>query len=369
MSGIFKKGATAAPTFDQGAQENVIDPLTGSVNDFFANWNPNQSMNLPGQSQGNVNPLSFINAGAGNMGEAASLFNMGADQIGTDPFGAGGFFSNVLSDDFTNLNNPQVQGVLDAMVNQSQRGFNIGADKIASSAAMAGGGLGSSTARTDSLGRLGADISAQLSDQTANFLQGELARRQGLQLAAGQQALGEGLRRSEAYGNIASGLGSLGLGRSQFGGNLQNQFFGQDMAGANLPLETMFRLAGLLKSGSAVPQNSWWDNINQVANTGGQVAGAIATMSDEKTKTNVVPVSDEDIDTFLKNIVPVNFEYKHAPGEQKFGVMAQDLEKTKIGKSMVFEKEGVKYIDVPSAVGTILMVVARMDQRLKERGV
>lgn len=369
MSGIFKKGASAAPTFDQGAQENVIDPLTGSVNDFFANWNPNQSMNLPGQSQGNVNPLSFINAGAGNMGEAASLFNMGADQIGSDPFGAGGFFTNTLSDSFTDLNNPQIQGVLDAMVNQSQRGFNIGADKIASSAAMAGGGLGSSTARTDSLGRLGADISSQLSDQTANFLQGELARRQGLQLAAGQQALGEGLRRSEAYGNIASGLGSLGLGRSQFGGNLQNQFFGQDMAGANLPLETMFRLAGLLKSGSAVPQNSWWDNINQVANTGGQVAGAIATMSDVRSKENIKDLSGEEIDQFMDSITPYEFDYKTKPGAPVFGVMAQDLEKTKIGKSLVQEIDGMKHIHIPSTIGLMLVMMARINQRLKERGV
>lgn len=271
MGNPFKRGATAAPTFDSNAQQNVIDPLTGSVNDLFANWNPNAAQNVFQNAQGNVNPLSFIQGGQGYMGQAGGLFNLGANQIGTDPFGAGNFFTNTLSSDFTNLNNPQVQGVLDAMTNQSQRGFNIGADKIASSAAQTSGGLGSSTARTDSLSRLGSDISSQLSDQTANFLQGELARRQGLQLAAGQQALGEGLRRAQAYSGIASGLGQLGLGQAQFGGGLQNQFFGQDLAGANFPLDQMFRLAGLLKSGQTVAQPSYWDMINQAGQTVGEI--------------------------------------------------------------------------------------------------
>jgi len=271
MGNPFKRGASAAPTFDGNAQQNVIDPLTGSVGDLFANWNPNQAQNVFNNAQGNVNPLSFIQGGQGYMGQAGGLFNLGAEQIGTDPFGAGNFFSNTLSDNFTNLNNPQVQGVLDAMGNQAQRGFNIGADKIASSAAATSGGLGSGTARTDALARLSSDISSQLSDQTANFLQGELARRQGLQLAAGQQALGEGLRRASAYGDLASGLGQLGLGQAGFGGNLQQQFFGQDMAGANFPLDQMFRLAGLLKSGSSIAQPSYWDMINQAGQTVGEI--------------------------------------------------------------------------------------------------
>lgn len=267
MGNPFKRGASAAPTFTGEDRGQVIDPLIGSVGNFFDSWNPNQAQNLANQAQGNVNPLSFIQGGKGYMGQAGGLFNLGADQIGTDPFGAGNFFSNTLSDDFTNLNNPQVQGVLDAMTNQAQRGFNIGADKVATSAAQAGGGLGSSTARTDALGRLSSDISSQLADQTANFMQNELARRQGLQLAAGQQALGEGLRRASAYGDLASGLGSLGLGQAQFGGNLQNQFFGQDMGASNMPLEQMFRLAGLLKSGQSVAQPSFWDSLNQGAGT------------------------------------------------------------------------------------------------------
>ena len=367
MSGVFNSGATTTPSFDGNAQQGVIDPLIGSIGDFFSNWNPNQSQNIAGNSQGNVNPLSFIQGGQGNMGEAASLFNMGADQIGTDPFGAGNFFSNTLSDDFTNLNNPQVQGVLDAMVSQGQRGFNIGADKIASSAAAAGGGLGSSTARTDSLTRLGSDISSQLSDQTANFLQGELARRQGLQLAAGQQALGEGLRRSDAYGNIASGLGSLGLGQSQFGGNLQNQFFGQDMGSANMPLDMMLKLAGILKTGSQ-SQPSWWENINSVAQTGGQVAGAIAA-SDIRVKDNIKDMSDEEIDAFMDSIEPYAFEYKENPGTQLYGVMAQDLEKTKVGKTLIKEVDGVKNIHIPSTIGLMLVMMARLNQRLKEKGV
>lgn len=262
-----RKADTVNPWTDQ-AQGQVVDPLTGKVADFFGNFDMNKA-------QQSFNPLfsgqqaqSLMQGSQGYLGKAGGMFNSGKNALQGNASGANDWLSSILGQNFTDLNNnPQVQGVLDAMVNQGQRGFNIGADKIAANAAQTSSGLGKSTATTDALSGLGANISSNLSDQTANFLQGELARRQGLQSNAAGQALGDRLNMANAYGNLGQGLGQLGLGQGNLGLNVGQYVQGQQEKGANFGLEQMYRLAGLLKSGQSVAQPSLWDSINQGAQT------------------------------------------------------------------------------------------------------
>lgn len=69
---------------------------------------------------------------------------------------------------------------------------------------------------------------------------------------------------------------------------------------------------------------------------------------------------------------PYAYNYKPGavPGEDpsktNYGVMAQDLEKTPMGKSLVEDTPGGKMIDVPKATGALLAANADLQQQINE---
>lgn len=83
--------------------------------------------------------------------------------------------------------------------------------------------------------------------------------------------------------------------------------------------------------------------------------------SDERLKTNVTPVSKEDLQEMKKHLKPYAFTYindKHGQGEW-VGVMAQDLEKSKLGKTLVVEDEnGHKMVDMKKVMSLFLATMA-----------
>jgi hypothetical protein len=99
--------------------------------------------------------------------------------------------------------------------------------------------------------------------------------------------------------------------------------------------------------------------LNSLMQATGQAVGASAgkggggespTMfCDERLKTDIKPVSKEDMAELKACLRAYRFRYKDAKhGQGDFiGVMAQDLEKSKLGRTLVFENEkGEKQIDV-----------------------
>ena len=99
---------------------------------------------------------------------------------------------------------------------------------------------------------------------------------------------------------------------------------------------------------------------NQFSNMIGQGAGLAAlAFSDERLKTNVSVIDPKDIKEFRKNLTPYLFEYiskEHGEG-QWAGVMAQDLEKSKLGKLIVVEdKDGNKHNITEIVASEIRMV-------------
>ena len=91
--------------------------------------------------------------------------------------------------------------------------------------------------------------------------------------------------------------------------------------------------------------------------------------SDRNAKTDVRN-SAAEIAEFTRSIKPQSWRYKDpdmpgaAPGE-RFGVMAQDLEKSKVGRSLVSEgPNGYKQIDTNQAVGAILATLSQMNRRI-----
>lgn len=122
-------------------------------------------------------------------------------------------------------------------------------------------------------------------------------------------------------------------------------------------------LGGLLQAGAGA-----------ILGGGSSILGAVGGLfSDEDLKDHINDVSDEDIDEFLSKMTPKEFDYtqqglqKGAQPGRHTGVMAQDVEKSKIGKTLVKkDQEGYRQVDVPQAVGALLAANANMNKRLKK---
>lgn len=91
--------------------------------------------------------------------------------------------------------------------------------------------------------------------------------------------------------------------------------------------------------------------------TAGSIAGAI--FSDERVKTDVKDVPKKTLGAFLASLKGKSYNYKspeydHDPGDKHVGVMAQSLEKTKLGKSAVKEMDGTKQISLGRALQLLM---------------
>lgn len=100
-------------------------------------------------------------------------------------------------------------------------------------------------------------------------------------------------------------------------------------------------------------------------------AGPIVTQlaaSDRRVKQDIKP-GDKTVKDFLAELEPYDYEYKdkkHGTG-RRTSVMAQDLEKSKLGKQFVSETtEGTKYVDYGKGLGTILASVAHLNKELEK---
>lgn len=109
-----------------------------------------------------------------------------------------------------------------------------------------------------------------------------------------------------------------------------------------------------------------WNSIGGMVDTGAGIVGSIFG-SDENMKKDI-KAADKDVDDMLDNLKPYNYNYKdEAHGEGKHtGIMAQDLEKSAIGKELVKETPDGKHVDVKKALSAIMASQARLARRLKD---
>lgn len=109
-----------------------------------------------------------------------------------------------------------------------------------------------------------------------------------------------------------------------------------------------------------------WDNIGRLTDAGIGLATA-GFGSDKNIKKDIKPASKE-ADEMLDKLKGYNFKYKdEANGEgERVGIMAQDLEKSKMGKKLVKDSPEGKSIDVKNALGAIMAAQARLAERLKK---
>jgi hypothetical protein len=100
----------------------------------------------------------------------------------------------------------------------------------------------------------------------------------------------------------------------------------------------------------------------------GSLFGGVSTLgSDERIKEDVEP-GDDHVRELLEKLSAHSYRYKdeeeHGPGK-RVGIMAQDLEQTEAGKSLVREIHGVKHVDVPGATGLTLAAQSYLHRRIK----
>lgn len=96
-------------------------------------------------------------------------------------------------------------------------------------------------------------------------------------------------------------------------------------------------------------------------------AGIAAMFSDRRLKKDIKR-SKEDLDEFMDALRSYRFKYKnqsHGKGEHA-GVMAQDVEKSSVGKDMVLETPVGKALDMRKGFSALMAGQARLNERLRE---
>jgi len=160
----------------------------------------------------------------------------------------------------------------------------------------------------------------------------------------------------KVYNRNSSRLSALaGFGQNANSQNAQSgQNYGNQVSSNQIGL-------GNAAAGSIMGQtNRLGGVISQIGGAAaGSEAGSKAMFSDLTVKTNIEPANLEDILELKKCVQPFLFNYiddKYGSGEW-VGVMAQDLQKTKLGKDVVFKDENGKLkLHMDKAVSLCLAV-------------
>lgn len=98
-------------------------------------------------------------------------------------------------------------------------------------------------------------------------------------------------------------------------------------------------------------------------------AAALFAMSDEGSKRDIKPQSASAVEAFLRSVDPKSFSYKGdgpgtAPGP-RVGVIAQDIDDTKLGQSFVVPTEHGKMLDAGQAVGPLLVIAKHLNDKIE----
>jgi len=165
-----------------------------------------------------------------------------------------------------------------------------------------------------------------------------------------------GLDQSTSLANMQAKLTQMGM-NDQAALSYLSLLFGRDAAELNAQLQR----EGL---DAATQQNGLgWGDVLSVGGT----LGAAALMSDRRLKKNIRSAR-RDIDEMLDGLKPYDYSYKdekHGKGPRA-GIMAQDMERSKLGASIVRQLPEGKALDVNKAISAGLAAAARLNERLNK---
>lgn len=199
--------------------------------------------------------------------------------------------------------------------------FRLGQGQDQINAAAAARGMGNSGATLKALTRYGQDYASNEYNNAYNRTYGRLSNLAGM----GQTAVSGISGAAQNYGNNVS-QNQIGVG---------NNYAAAEVSNGN-------KQAGLL--GAA-----------------GQIGMGALAFSDERLKENIEAIPKEDLSEMKKFLKAYAFDYKniqHGRGRW-VGVMAQDLQKSKLGRTLVIENEkGEKMIDLKKVLSLFLATMA-----------
>lgn len=155
---------------------------------------------------------------------------------------------------------------------------------------------------------------------------------------------------------------------------VQADYDRMNQADKNAFLDRLIREHGINESTSAAlkqiaaSEPGWLDVGIGILKTAGPIA-ALAIASDERVKTDIRDTTDDELAELLSTFKPKAYAYRdpaRGAGEQ-FGGMAQDLERTSLGRGMVSkDRAGVRQVDGGKAGMAALAGVALLYDKLKD---
>lgn len=148
---------------------------------------------------------------------------------------------------------------------------------------------------------------------------------------------------------------------------LQQQNFQNKIQKAGGQATQMQNQAGqLAQTGNSMQQGAAGQLGDLV--TAGAAGAKLVAASDKRVKENITPATN-DLQDLLDKLNASKYNYKDGKGlpvGEQIGVMAQDLEKSNIGKEFVEESEdGTKMVDYAKTLPTQLAAIADIHERVK----
>ncbi len=149
-------------------------------------------------------------------------------------------------------------------------------------------------------------------------------------------------------------------------GKMHNQF---QIPQANF--QNKATVAGGKAGAAETGMNYWGAKAQGKKDAWGNVVGGAATaalmFSDERLKKDIKEPNSGDIEEFLNALSPKSFKYKdEAHGKGEFtGPMAQDLQKTKLGRDAVVETDGGLAVDMQKMQGIQLAALKYLAGKVK----
>jgi hypothetical protein len=199
------------------------------------------------------------------------------------------------------------------------------------------------------------------------------------QQAAMQAAQARMAEQLAAQQGVAS-LGQQQQQSNQFNAGQHNQILSQDTASANAMRAAQNAQIATQSDQTQKAANGFTNQLiggtlnglGSVAQSAGLPVNPFApasAASDENMKRDIKPAHHQ-IREFLDSLEPHEYEYKQtflpgtAPGKH-ISAMAQELEKTPVGKQMINQDAAGKTVDYGRGLGTFLAALADMHQRVK----
>jgi hypothetical protein len=149
--------------------------------------------------------------------------------------------------------------------------------------------------------------------------------------------------------------------------NYANQY-GNQVANANIGNYNTQVQNSLAQYGQGIQQQGMQNQMLGGLLGGAGSIGALAFLaSDEDLKENIDD-GDDDAEEMLENLSAKKYNYKEDPKKQThMGILAQDLEKSPMGKALVVETPKGKHVDIAKALGAVLAAQAVLHKRMNKK--